>query len=75
MDPRLYDLRRQLDRARQRVDFCRRGLERFNREADDNNPRTDRIRSKLEADLRLAEIDAGYAEISLADATAPTEVP
>lgn len=74
MDLRLHTLTQALKRARQRVDYCRRELDRFDREADESDPRTERQRRKLEGDLRLAEQDAGWAEIALADTTSPAEV-
>ena len=71
---RLFHMQQALERARQRVTYCRRELDRFERQADESDPRTERQRGKLEGDLRLAEQDAGYAEIDLADATSPAEV-
>ena len=73
MESRLFDLTRELTRARHQVDHCLRGLARFNHEAYEADPRTERIRAKLEADSRLTEIDAGYAMLAFADATSPDE--
>ena len=75
MDLRLHTLTQALKRARERVTYCRLGLDRFNREADEYDPRTERQRRKLEDDLGLAEQDGAWAEIALADSCAPTEVP
>ena len=64
-DRRLAQLRTALNRARQRVERYRAELERFDCRADPGNVE----------DLRKAEDDAAWAEIALADATSPMEVP
>jgi hypothetical protein len=46
-----------LDRARSRLSWSRRELERFEQTADEADPRTLRIRRKLQEDVEKAERD------------------
>jgi hypothetical protein len=70
----LDHLRVALDRARQRVTYCRAELEQFDYRAHPANIMLDRPRAWLVEDLRKAELDAAWAEIALADASSPMEV-
>lgn len=73
-DLRLSYLRAALDRSRERVARCRAELERFDH-FDTGDSHLGPARDRLAEDLRKAELDASWAEIALADATQPAEVP
>jgi len=51
-----------LDRARSRLSWSRRELEGFEQIADEGDPRTPRIRLKLQEDAEKAERDLRYEE-------------
>jgi len=51
-----------LDRARSRLSWSRRELEGFEQIADEGDPRTPRIRLKLQEDVEKAERDLRYEE-------------
>jgi hypothetical protein len=51
-----------LDRARSRLSWSRRELERFEQTADEGDPRAPRIRGKLQEDVEKAERDLRYEE-------------
>jgi hypothetical protein len=51
-----------LDRARSRLSWSRRELERFEQTADEGDPLTPRIRLKLQEDVEKAERDLRYEE-------------
>ncbi len=51
-----------LDRARSRLSWSRRELERFEQTADEGDPRAPRIRRKLQEDVEKAERDLRYEE-------------
>jgi hypothetical protein len=54
-----------LDRARSRQSWSRRELERFEQTADEGDPRTPRIRRKLQEDVEKAERDLRHEEMPL----------
>jgi hypothetical protein len=51
-----------LDRARSRLSWSRRELERFEQTADEADPRTPRTRRKLQEDVEKAERDLRLAQ-------------
>ena len=51
-----------LDRARSSFSWSQRELERFEQTADEGDPRTPRIRLKLQEDVEKAERDLRYEE-------------
>ena len=51
-----------LDRARSRLSWSRRELERFEQIADEADPRTPRTRRKLQEDVEKAERDVRRAQ-------------
>jgi hypothetical protein len=51
-----------LDRARSRLSWSQRELERFEQTADEADPRTLRIRRKLQEDVEKAERDLRNAQ-------------
>ena len=51
-----------LDRARSRLNWSQRELERFEQSADEADPRTPRIRRKLQEDVDKAERDLRHAQ-------------
>ena len=50
------------DRARSRLSWSRRELERFEQTADEADPRTSRIRRKLQENVEKAERDLRHAQ-------------
>ena len=51
-----------LDRARSRLSWSRRELERFEQTTDEGDPRTLRIRAKLQEDVEKAELDLRHED-------------
>ena len=51
-----------LDRARSQLGWARRELERFEQTADEGDPRTLRIRAKLQEDVEKAELDLRHED-------------
>ena len=51
-----------LDRARSRLSWLRRELERFEQTADEADPHTPRTRRKLQEDVDKAERDVRHAQ-------------
>ena len=51
-----------LDRARSRLSWSRRELERFEQTADEADPRTSHMRRKLQEHVDKAERDLRYAQ-------------
>jgi hypothetical protein len=51
-----------LDRARSRLSWSRRELELFEQRANEADPRTPRIRRKLQEDVEQAERDLRHAQ-------------
>jgi hypothetical protein len=51
-----------LDRARSRLSWSRRELEGFEQTADEADPRTPRVRRKLQEDVEKAERDLRHAQ-------------
>ena len=56
-----------LDRARSRLSWSRRQLERFEQTADEGDPRALRIRAKLREDVEKAELDLRREEMRKGD--------
>lgn len=67
MEPRTTFLASALERARARVSYCKRELDRFNRITD--GPA--RAGKKLADDLRKAELDCGWIEHAMTQEDTP----
>ena len=68
MSNRLHRLHSERDRARQRVDYCRAELSRFESYADKSRESDMVMLCRLARDLRVAKQDAAYAALQLEDA-------